>query len=709
MFSKILIANRGEIACRVAATAKRMGVRTVAVYSDADRYAKHVSACDEAVYLGGSAPKDSYLKGDLLIKIAQETGAQAIHPGYGFLSENASFAKACEDAGIVFIGPSASAITAMGLKSESKQLMETAGVPLIPGYHGDNQDPEFLHKEADRIGYPLLIKASSGGGGKGMRLVERSEDFIGLLDSCRREAITSFGNDAMLIEKYALNPRHIEIQVFGDSHGNYVHLFERDCSVQRRHQKVLEEAPAPGVDEAMRQAMGTAAINAARAVNYVGAGTVEFIVEQRPSADGKVEMGFYFMEMNTRLQVEHPVTEAITGMDLVEWQLLVAAGGEIPVKQEQLSIQGHAIEARICAENPDNEFLPATGTLFTYRKPEHTKFDVGAVRVDDGVEESDVISPFYDSMIAKLIVHAPTREQALAKLDQALAQTRIVGLPNNVAFLRYVLATESFSQAKLDTALIEREKEVLFNQQPLSLPLMVASAVVNKLNSEQQAKSAYNQTQTQDPFSTLGGWRGYSDYQREFELLLNQGDEEQSYIATINNIKANSSQSSDSKGGQTFDLTLKAADKDEQDKADAAQSPVYNGTIEYSTGDSDSYVLWIDGQRKSLQSWVENEKVHIFSDEGSGSITLIDPMAHVEGDSQAAGSLKSPMPGQVVAFKVAAGDEVKRGQPLAVIEAMKIEHTINAPADGVVAELLFAPGDLVADGDELLRLETEPA
>lgn len=709
MFSKILIANRGEIACRVAATAKRMGVRTVAVYSDADRYAKHVSACDEAVYLGGSAPKDSYLKGDLLIKIAQETGAQAIHPGYGFLSENASFAKACEDAGIVFIGPSASAITAMGLKSESKQLMETAGVPLIPGYHGENQDPEFLHKEADRIGYPLLIKASSGGGGKGMRLVERSEDFMGLLDSCRREAITSFGNDAMLIEKYALNPRHIEIQVFGDSHGNYVHLFERDCSVQRRHQKVLEEAPAPGVDEEMRQAMGTAAINAARAVNYVGAGTVEFIVEQRPSADGKVEMGFYFMEMNTRLQVEHPVTEAITGMDLVEWQLLVAAGGEIPVKQEQLSIQGHAIEARICAENPDNEFLPATGTLFTYRKPEHTKFDVGAVRVDDGVEEGDVISPFYDSMIAKLIVHAPTREQALAKLDQALAQTRIVGLPNNVAFLRHVLATESFSQAKLDTALIEREKEVLFNQQPLSLPLMVASAVVNKLNSEQQAKSAYNQTQTQDPFSTLGGWRGYSDYQREFELLLNQGDEEQSYIATINNIKANSSQSSDSKGGQTFDLTLKVADKDEQDKVDAAQSPVYNGTIEYSTGDSDSYVLWIDGQRKSLQSWVENEKVHIFSDEGSGSITLIDPMAHVEGDSQAAGSLKSPMPGQVVAFKVAAGDEVKRGQPLAVIEAMKIEHTINAPADGVVAELLFAPGDLVADGDELLRLETEPA
>lgn len=713
MFSKILIANRGEIACRVAATAKRMGVRTVAVYSDADRYAKHVSACDEAVYLGGSAPKDSYLKGDLLIKIAQDTGAEAIHPGYGFLSENASFAKACEQAGIVFIGPSASAITAMGLKSESKQLMETAGVPLIPGYHGDNQDPEFLHKEADRIGYPLLIKASSGGGGKGMRLVERSEDFISLLDSCRREAITSFGNDAVLIEKYALNPRHIEIQVFGDSHGNYVHLFERDCSVQRRHQKVLEEAPAPGVDEAMRQAMGTAAINAARAVNYVGAGTVEFIVEQRPSSDGKVEMGFYFMEMNTRLQVEHPVTEAITGMDLVEWQLLVAAGGEIPVKQQQLAINGHAIEARICAENPDNEFLPATGTLFTYRKPEHTKFNVGAVRVDDGVEEGDVISPFYDSMIAKLIVHAPTREQALAKLDQALAQTRIVGLPNNVAFLRHVLATESFSQAKLDTALIEREKQVLFNQQPLSLPLMVASAVVNKLHSEQQAKAANAQTQSNDPFSKLGGWRGFSDYQRQFELLLSQGEQEQSYLATISNIKAGGSQSLDSKGGQAFDLTVKVVNKlkhkDEHQQEQSSDSVLYNGSIEYSTGDADSYVLLLDGQRKKLQSWVENEKVHIFSDEGSGSITLIDPMAHVEGDTQAAGSLKSPMPGQVVAFKVAAGDVVKRGQALAVIEAMKIEHTINAPADGVVAELLFAPGDLVADGDELLTLETDPA
>ncbi|WP_019672217.1 acetyl/propionyl/methylcrotonyl-CoA carboxylase subunit alpha [Psychrobacter lutiphocae] len=720
MFTKILIANRGEIACRVAATAKRMGVRTVAVYSDADRYAKHVSACDEAVYLGGSAPKDSYLKGDLLIQIAKETGAQAIHPGYGFLSENASFAKACQDAGIVFIGPSAEAIMAMGLKSESKQLMETAGVPLIPGYHGSNQAPEFLHQQADSIGYPLLIKASSGGGGKGMRLVERSEDFISLLESCRREAITSFGNDAMLLEKYALNPRHIEIQVFGDSHGNYVHLFERDCSVQRRHQKVLEEAPAPGVDEVMREAMGQAAINAARAVNYVGAGTVEFIVEQRPSADGKVEMGFYFMEMNTRLQVEHPVTEAITGVDLVEWQLRVAAGGELPLKQQALAMNGHAIEARICAEMPDKDFLPATGSLLAYRKPQqHTSFEAGAVRIDDGVAEGDVISPFYDSMIAKLIVHAPTREQALAKLDQALAQTRIVGLPNNVAFLRHILATDSFSQAKLDTALIEREKQVLFNQQSLPVSLLASSAVVHQLLQEQQVQSQQrlDAQGIQDPFAQLDGWRGYSPYQRHFNLLFVQHAQAQPlYLQAVIGVQ----QAIAGRDNKCIKLSLYQVTEAEttHPKPIDADSPLlYHAEIEFSStntststrGDNDSnrYTLWLDGQRLSVQCWAEQETVSVFSDAGSGQIQLLDVMVHVDGDTQAAGSLKSPMPGQVVAFKVAEGDCVKQGQALAVIEAMKIEHTINAPTDGVVAELLFAPGDLVADGDELLRLDTE--
>ena len=701
MFSKILIANRGEIACRVAATAKRLGISTVAVYSDADREAKHVSVCDEAVYLGGSAPKDSYLKGDAIIAIAKETGAQAIHPGYGFLSENAEFAQACQDAGLVFIGPSADAIRAMGGKSESKRLMETAGVPLIPGYHGENQDGAFLKQQADSIGYPVLIKASAGGGGKGMRIVEQSSDFIDLLESCRREAITSFGNDQVLVEKYALKPRHIEIQVFGDTHGNYVHLFERDCSVQRRHQKVLEEAPAPGVDAAMREAMGTAAIEAARAVNYFGAGTVEFIVEQREGS-----MNFYFMEMNTRLQVEHPVSEAISGVDLVEWQLLVAAGLPLPKKQEELTINGHAIEARICAENPDNGFLPATGNLFTYQKPEHSTFvinkDGTGVRIDDGVREGDVISPFYDSMIAKLIVHAPTREQALAKLDRALAQTRIVGLPNNVAFLRYILNTESFSQANLDTALIEREREQLFDQHPLELSTLAVTAIAQQLASEAT-------TQGSDPFSKPTGFRAFSDYTRSFSLVYN----EQSYNARISNWRnaacLDSKKGSDNLSSFTLVIEKEIASTDVQDNSNVAAqtSTVYEAQVSYSSIDAHNHTLWLDGARINAQSWTNHETVYVFTDNGRDEITLVDIMAHVGEENAAVGSLKSPMPGQVVAFKVAVGDTVKKGEPLAVIEAMKIEHTITAPTDGVVAELLFGAGDLVADGDELLRIDSQ--
>ncbi len=697
MFSKILIANRGEIACRVAATAKRLGVRTVAVYSDADRGAKHVAVCDEAVYLGGSSPKDSYLKGDAIIAIAKETSAEAIHPGYGFLSENADFAQACQDAGLVFIGPSADAIRAMGGKSESKRLMEAAGVPLIPGYHGDNQDVEFLKQQADSIGYPVLIKASAGGGGKGMRIVEQSSDFIEMLDSCRREAITSFGNDQVLIEKYALKPRHIEIQVFGDTHGNYVHLFERDCSVQRRHQKVLEEAPAPGVDAAMREAMGTAAIEAARAVSYVGAGTVEFIVEQREGT-----MSFYFMEMNTRLQVEHPVSEAITGVDLVEWQLLVASGQPLPKSQDDLAINGHAIEARICAENPDNDFLPATGTLFTYQKPEHSTFDVADVRIDDGVREGDVISPFYDSMIAKLIVHAPTREQALAKLDRALAQTRIVGLPNNVAFLRYILNTESFSQANLDTALIEREADELFDQHPLDLSTLVVTAIAQQLASEGMAQDA-------DPFSKPTGFRAYNDYTRSFSLVY----DEQAYSACISHWH-NATATAGKKGADNlsrFTLVIEKeianADKNANANVAAPTEAVYEGEVSYASDDAHNHTLWLDGARINTQSWVNHETVYVFTDRGRDEITLVDIMAHVGEESAAVGSLKSPMPGQVVAFKVAVGDSVKKGEPLAVIEAMKIEHTITAPTDGVVGELLFAAGDSVADGDELLRIDTE--
>lgn len=690
MFSKILIANRGEIACRVAATANKLGVRTVAVYSDADRFAKHVAVCDEAVYIGGSAPKDSYLRWERILEAAKQTGAQAIHPGYGFLSENDEFAQACVDAGLVFIGPPASAITAMGLKAESKRLMEAANVPLIPGYHGTNQNPEFLHSEADKIGYPVLIKASSGGGGKGMRLVEKTEDFIDALGSCQREAISSFGNDSVLIEKYALRPRHIEIQVFGDSHGNYVYLFERDCSVQRRHQKVLEEAPAPDVSVAMREAMGAAAIAAAKAVNYVGAGTVEFIVEQRECSpeDKFGGMSFYFMEMNTRLQVEHPATEAITGTDLVEWQLRVASGEPLPKQQADLTINGHAIEARINAENPDNNFLPVTGTLNVYRTPTHSEFSVSDVRIDDGVREGDVISPYYDSMIAKLIVHAPTREQALAKLDQALAETRIVGLPNNVAFLRHVVQSDSFKHANLDTALIEREKDVLFGQQRGELPWLVATAIVNELAQEAQ-------TQNHDPFSKTDAWRAYSHYARPFDLVYH----DKPLRAVISQINE-----------QAFHLTLNAIAKAEKQGADVV-TRIYQGDVRYLPTADDTFTLWLSdgetaGKRQQMQAWRHNEQMHVFSNHASDTITLVDSMAHVGEEAQDGGSLKSPMPGQVVAFRVNVGDEVKKGQALAVIEAMKIEHTINAPSDGTVAELLFKAGDLVSDGDELLKLDT---
>ncbi len=490
MFQKILIANRGEIACRVAATARRMGLQTVAVYSDADAQAKHVAACDEAVHIGGSPARESYLCWARIIDVAKATGAQAIHPGYGFLSENSAFAQACADAGLVFIGPPASAIQAMGLKAESKRLMAQAGVPLVPGYHGADQAPALLKREADRIGFPVLIKASAGGGGKGMRTVERAEDFDTALASCQREAKSAFGNDAVLIEKYVQRPRHIEVQVFGDAHGNCVHLFERDCSVQRRHQKILEEAPAPGMTDAMRRRMGEAAVAAARAVRYVGAGTVEFIVEQR----GQGEMDFFFMEMNTRLQVEHPVTEAITGLDLVEWQIRVARGEPLPLKQEQLRIHGHAIEARICAENPDKNFMPAPGRLQVYRTPPWVAFQpplepalAQPIRIDSGVREGDEISPFYDAMIGKLIVHGSTREQALARLDEALGQIHIVGLNTNVQFLRYVVRSGSFSQADLDTALIQREQAAVFKQQPLGLPLTAAVAVAHVLCSEEQS------------------------------------------------------------------------------------------------------------------------------------------------------------------------------------------------------------------------------
>ena len=666
MFNKILIANRGEIACRVAATARRMGIRTVAVYSDADAHAQHVLACDEAVHVGGNAPKDSYLQWQRIIDAAKAAGAQAVHPGYGFLSENEDFARACADAGLVFIGPPASAIAAMGLKAESKRLMEAAGVPLVPGYHGADQDPALLAREAGRIGYPVLIKASAGGGGKGMRAVDKAEDFAAALQSCQREARNSFGNDAVLIEKYVQRPRHIEIQVFGDQHGGCVYLFERDCSVQRRHQKVLEEAPAPGMTEDLRRRMGAAATAAAKAVGYVGAGTVEFIVEQPGGYGAPEQMRFYFMEMNTRLQVEHPVTEAITGLDLVEWQLRVASGEPLPLRQDQLVLHGHAIEARICAENPDNQFLPATGRLAVYRKPAHVAFARGAVRIDDGVREGDAISPYYDSMIAKLIVHGATRDEALGRLDAALAEMRIAGVQTNVQFVRRVIATPSFSQGQLDTALIERERERLFQQDPLGVELTVAAAAAHRIVAERAAETA-------DPFSRADGFRSHGVASRRIDFQY-RGEPVTAKLRYLHD-----------------GLMLKVGQADPQPLSIAALA---DGRIDVRYG----------GAREVVQVFELGEQLHVFGARGAAQIAALDVLSRAGESDTEGGRLTAPMPGKVISIAVKAGDAVKLGQPLAVMEAMKMEHTIAAPADGVVAEVLYAPGDLVAEGVELLRL-----
>ena len=684
MFNKILIANRGEIACRVAATCARLAIKTVAVYSDVDARAQHVSVCDEAVHIGGNAPAQSYLNGQRIIEAALATGAQAVHPGYGFLSENADFAQACADAGLVFIGPSPDSIQAMGLKAESKRLMGAAGVPLVPGYHGSDQNPVLLQREADHIGYPVLIKASAGGGGRGLRVVEQADAFAAALASCQREAIHSFGSDAVLIEKYVQRPRHIEVQVFGDSHGNYVHLFERDCSVQRRHQKVLEEAPAPGMTEALRAEMGAAAVAAARAVNYVGAGTVEFIVEQK--SDGS--MAFFFMEMNTRLQVEHPVTEAITGQDLVEWQLRVACGEKLPLQQDQLCITGHAIEARLCAENPDHDFLPSIGTLQVLRWPEGVSFARGAVRVDSGVREGDVISPYYDSMLAKLIVHGANREEALARLDRALAQTQIVGLHSNVQFLRHVLQSPSFAQAQLDTALIAREQARLLHQEKLGLALAAAAHIASTLVAERALENA-------DPFSRRDGWRAFGAATRRFDLEFH-GTPVQA----------------DLRYGRDDALHLSLRANDAAADANAkirveTKGENLQGALQFTATAQGLVIEFADQCCTAFchsTSHIKGLETHIFTAQAASKIIAIDVFSHAGDAPTQGGRLSAPMPGKVVSFAVQAGDAVKAGQVLAIMEAMKMEHTIAAPADGVVAELLYAPGDQVAEGAALLRL-----
>ncbi len=678
MFNKILIANRGEIACRVAATARRMGIRTVAVYSEADAGSKHVAFCDEAVLIGPAAAKESYLRGARIIEVALATGAQAIHPGYGFLSENAQFAEACAQAGLVFIGPPGSSMRAMGSKSAAKGLMEGANVPLVPGYHGENQDPEFLRLQADAIGYPVLLKASAGGGGKGMRVVERSEDFVAALGSCKREAISSFGDDKVLVEKYLQRPRHIEIQVFADKLVNCVYLHERDCSVQRRHQKVLEEAPAPGMPADRRAAMGEAAVNAARAVGYVGAGTVEFIANQ----DGS----FYFMEMNTRLQVEHPVTEMITGTDLVEWQLRVAFGEPLPKKQSELAIHGHAIEARIYAENPEKGFLPSIGTLRHMDTPSAVHFELGgvagvepaAVRIDSGVREGDAISPFYDPMIAKLIVWGADRTQALARLSQALAEFQIVGLATNIAFLKRLVEGEAFATADLDTGLIERNGATLFPPSKAAAHGALALASVALIEAESNT-SASASANAADPWGQAQGWRLNGDYRR----VLSFGDE---YAAGL--------------PGGAYQVGVVYHPQGWELEVDGVKQPL-------AVSGRDGATLSVRLGEQSMHGTVrrDGDLFHVFSNGEHVSLAYNDPMAHAGETEAAGGRLTAPMPGKVVAVMVEGGQSVKKGDPLVIMEAMKMEHTIAAPSDGLVEEVLYAVGDQVADGAPLLAFK----
>ncbi|WP_322046689.1 acetyl/propionyl/methylcrotonyl-CoA carboxylase subunit alpha [Paraburkholderia sp. J67] len=667
MFNKILIANRGEIACRVAATCRRLGIKSVAVYSDADANAKHVAACDEAVHIGEASAAQSYLRIERIIAAAKATGAQAIHPGYGFLSENEDFGRACEAAGIVFIGPPVEAIAAMGSKAAAKALMHAAAVPLVPGYHGDDQDAALLQREADAMGYPVLLKASAGGGGKGMRVVERSEDFAAALASCKREAASSFGNDRVLIEKYLTRPRHVEVQVFADKLGGAVYLFDRDCSVQRRHQKVLEEAPAPGLSDDVRRAMGEAAVAAARAVQYVGAGTVEFIMT---GAD------FYFMEMNTRLQVEHPVTEMVTGLDLVEWQLRVAAGEPLPLEQSQLTVTGHALEARIYAENPARGFLPSTGTLKHLRMPEGVEFRLGdagqraSVRIDSGVREGDTITPFYDPMIAKLIVHGATRADALARMRRALEECEIVGPHTNVEFLHRLVVSEPFANADLDTGLIERHHDALFAPQNKPVREALALACAALIAREGGA------SQGGSPWQALSHWRLNSGLKQTFSWRDVDGETQRDVAFSHD-------------GGTQ---TLNSGGSDE-------------AYAWWRTADTAEYGATIGDTRVTGRVFIDGDVFHVFCLGTAMSFEWQNLLAHAADAEHGEGRLTAPMPGKVIAVLVEAGAVVEKGTPLIVMEAMKMEHTIGAPAAGKVTEVLYGVGDQVADGAQLLMLE----
>lgn len=656
MIERLLIANRGEISVRVARTARRLGIHVIAVYSEADARAMHVEFADEAVCIGPEAAAESYLNIEAVLDAARQTRADAIHPGYGFLSENSRFAEACEAAGIVFVGPSADAMRSMGDKATSKRVMEKAGVPLVPGYHADDQSAETLLKAATEIGFPVLIKASAGGGGRGMRIVDSADEFPAALDSARREATGAFGDDRVLIEKYLTTPRHIEVQVFGDKHGNLVHLFERDCSLQRRYQKVVEEAPAPGMREDRRAEIGRAAVAAARAIDYAGAGTVEFIVD---AAQDGANGPFYFMEMNTRLQVEHPVTEYVTGLDLVAWQIRVAEGQTLPLAQDDLQLKGHAIEARLYAEDPNRDFLPAPGRVIAFEAPSGQD----DIRVDTGVRTGDDIAVAYDPMIAKVIAHGVDRDAAITRLDRALADLVCAGPVTNQAFLRRTITHPEFVSAQIDTGFIARHQEELVGESPAAQrqALVVAAADVLATRQSKSVEDSRMTGELGSPWAMTDRWRANLPSREELRFRL--GEEEVAVAV------------SHERDGTVLDLP-------DESRVRLSGTPLTGWRV-YHAGNSVFAV-------------------------SAGSQFRLDRVIAVEqaaAQAGATGNMNAPMPGKIVGVSVAVGDRVTKGQTLIVLEAMKMEHAIKAPADGTVAEVFHGENDQVAEGVELLRLE----
>jgi 3-methylcrotonyl-CoA carboxylase alpha subunit len=659
-FRTLLIANRGEIACRVIRSARAMGLRTVAVYSEADRDAMHVAMADEAVLLGPARARDSYLNIERVIEAARKTGAEAVHPGYGFLSENAEFARACLNAGLVFVGPTAEMMTAMGSKSGSKALMEKAGVPLVPGYHGEAQDEATLANAANKIGFPVLVKASAGGGGRGMRVVNSAGELSAAIVSAKREAKAAFGDDRMLIEKYVQNPRHIEVQVIGDSHGNLLSLWERECTLQRRHQKVIEEAPSPTLDANQRETVCAAARKAAAAVNYVGAGTIEFV------SDGKE---VFFIEMNTRLQVEHPVTELITGVDLVEWQLRVAFGEKLPLAQDEIKLNGHAIEARVYAENPQKNFMPSVGRIRTWRTPEA----VDGLRIDAGYRYGDAVSPYYDAMLAKVIAWAPTRQAAIERLNRGLEETDVRGIVTNIPFLSALITHPQVRANTIDTGFIERELKKLTEASGAPGDLELCAAVAAIVDDEQKAA----RKQAHSPWQTFG-WMPVGQRQRAFSFRQGQGAE------TRVTLRYGGDRSTLSIGKHQFVFAISPAD-------------------------DGSFDLTIDGVKSRVTAVIEGHELYLRTRNGRFELHWVDPFGGETEEQVGEDKIVAPLPGTVVALLAEEGAKLEKGAAILTLEVMKMEQTLRAPFAGVLKKIKCKVGDIVGEGVELAEVEPSAA